>query len=100
METKFTWDPEKAARNFCKHGVSFEAAVEVFSDPNVVVLENYYMTDEGEQRYGAIGMAQNFALLLVIFVERGEPDLEVIHIISARKAERYETKIYAAHIAN
>ena len=100
METKFTWDPEKAARNSREHGVSFEAALEIFADPNVVVLENYHMTDEGEQRYGAIGMTQSLVLLLVIFVDRSEPNLEVIRIISARKAERYESKIYAAHIAN
>jgi len=30
---QFEWDPEKAESNFTKHGVSFEEASSVFSDP-------------------------------------------------------------------
>ncbi|RUU48293.1 BrnT family toxin, partial [Mesorhizobium sp. M2C.T.Ca.TU.002.02.1.1] len=32
-ELRFEWDLEKAGSNLRKHGVSFETAVRVFSDP-------------------------------------------------------------------
>lgn len=92
--------PGESQTQSARARIPFEAAVEVFSDPNVVVIENYWVAEEGEQRYGAIGMMQKLTLLLVVFVDRSEPGLELIHIISARKAERYENKIYAAHIAH
>ncbi len=34
----FKWDDQKAAYNFAKHGVSFDLAQEVWSDPLYVVL--------------------------------------------------------------
>ena len=58
------------------------------------------MEDPGEQRYGIIGLTLNLVLLLVVFVDRTEADVEIIHIISARKADKYEAKIYTAHIEN
>ncbi len=98
METAFTWDSAKARRNLREHGISFEAAQEVFADPNLIVVENYYFDDEGEQRHLAIGMALNLALVVVAFVDRSDPSLEVIHIISARKAVAYEQNIYESQI--
>lgn len=76
--------------------IPFEAATEVFSDPNHVTNENYHIQDQGEQRYATIGLTLNVLLLLVVFVDRGG----TIHIISARKADKYEAKIYTAHIEN
>jgi hypothetical protein len=92
METRFTWDPAKAESNKRRHRVSFEEATEVFSDPDNIVRENVYAG--GEQRLEAIGMTDSLLLLLVVFVDRSEPDVEIIRIISARKAERYEQTIY------
>ena len=39
-------------------------------------------------------MTRDLVLLLVVFVDRSEPDVEVIHLISARKAVSYEKSIY------
>ncbi len=33
MNLKFEWDRKKATSNLAKHGVSFEEALTVFSDP-------------------------------------------------------------------
>ena len=33
MTLRFTWDAQKAVSNKRKHGVSFETAARVFSDP-------------------------------------------------------------------
>ena len=98
METRFTWDPAKAARNKRDHGISFEMAREVFADPNHIVTENYRFEDEGEQRYLAVGMTCSLVLVVVVFVDRGEPEVEIIHIISARKAVAYEQSIYEDQI--
>jgi uncharacterized DUF497 family protein len=93
MDARFTWDPAKAQKNLRVHGISFETAKEVFNDPNHVVNENYFIEDQGEQRYGMIGLTLNLVLLLVVFVDRTE-DVEAIHIISARKADDYERRAY------
>jgi len=94
MAARFTWDPQKAERNHRVHGISFETAREVFDDPNHLTADNYFIESEGEQRYQLIGMTRNLVLLLVVFVDRSEPDAEAIHIISARKAVDYEASIY------
>jgi uncharacterized DUF497 family protein len=91
---RFTWDRAKAVRNERAHGISFETAVEVFEDPNHVVGENYFVESAGEQRYQVIGITRNLILLLVVFVDRSQPDGEIIHLISARKAVNYEQSIY------
>jgi len=39
-------------------------------------------------------MTRRLVLLLVVFVDRRQPDAEVIHLISARKAVDYEESIY------
>ena len=90
----------KAEKNLRAHGISFETAKEVFGDPNQVTVQNYFIEDQGEQRFGIIGMTFGLVLLMVIFVERSEPGVETVHLISARKAEKYELKTYTAHLEN
>jgi len=46
-------------------------------------------------RYQAIGYADFELLLLVVFVDRSREGSEIIHIISARKADRYEQSAYS-----
>ena len=72
----------------------------MFSDPNLITIENYFIEDQGEQRNGIIGLTHGLVLLLVVFVDRSADDIETIRIISARKAEKYEVKIYTAHNKN
>ena len=91
---RYTWDPEKARRNLRTHGVSFEMAVKIFDDPNHVVTENYFIVQEGEQRYQAIGTIEGLVLLLAVFVDRSGLEEEILHIISARKATAYEKSVY------
>ena len=49
-------------------------------DPNHVAGENYFVESEGEQRYQIIGMTRNLVLLLIVFVDRSDPDAEAIHL--------------------
>jgi uncharacterized DUF497 family protein len=77
MYMRFTWDEKKKAAHPKKHqGVTFEQARGVFDDPAHVILDNYYIMDDGEQRQQAIGMSGKLLLLLVVFVDRsadGQP---------------------------
>jgi uncharacterized protein len=50
----FEWDDAKAASNLAKHKVSFEAAIAVFGDPEMVVVSATRQRD-GEARFRAVG---------------------------------------------
>jgi uncharacterized DUF497 family protein len=91
---EFEWDAAKAATNFEKHGVSFEAARLVFDD--VFAFEwSDSESEPGEIRYIITGMAID-VILTVVYTERGEH----IRIISARKATKHEqTEYYRSQTA-
>ena len=85
---EFEWDDKKAAANSVNHGVTFEAARDVFKDPFALEwLDERVRYDE--DRYVIIGMC-NGHLLYVAYTMRGE----AIRIISARGAEPYERRQY------
>jgi uncharacterized DUF497 family protein len=93
MKIRFEWDPTKAQSNFRKHGVSFELATHVFTDPFAMVEQD--RIENGEYRWRTLGMAGGCLLLLVAHtVLDGENGIEVIRIISARRAEPRERKGY------
>ena len=81
---------------FKKHRITFETAEQVFFDPHLIVVEDCEV--HGEMRYQALGYAGSF-LLLVVHVDRSEGDREIIHIISARKANAYEQAAYSNQFA-
>ncbi len=82
------WDPRKAAKNLQKHGVDFADAVIALEDDNAITIEDM---DHDEQRFKTLGMGPNLNILYVIHTYR---DIDCIRIISARKADRSETKQY------
>ena len=88
MEEGFEWDDPKAAANLLKHGISFNRATLVFSDPSVVGYPDLRYA-YGEARFIVIGEVDG-ELLVVVWTERGEN----IRIISARKANDRERKYY------
>ncbi|RRH90007.1 BrnT family toxin [Mesorhizobium tamadayense] len=92
-ELRFEWDPEKAGSNLRKHGVSFETAVRVFSDP--LALTEQDRIEDGEYRWQTIGTVDGLLVLLVAHADREEQGIEVIRIISARRATTRERRRYA-----
>ena len=96
MDIEFTWDRTKAKRNLEKHGVTFKKAKQVFFDPYLIVVED--CEGDGEMRYHALGYAGS-DLLLVVHVDRSKEDREIIHIVSARKANAYEQRAYSDQFA-
>lgn len=93
---RFTWHATKADSNLKKHRISFEIATRAFADP--FHLSEQDRIEDGEQRWQTIGLVEGHLLLLVahIVAEEGDTDenVEVIHIISARRADRKERKRY------
>ena len=83
------WDAAKALSNFKKHGVRFEQAATVFSDPLFMLLD---ATRNEEAREAALGFDSTGRLLYVVHIE---VELTHIRIISARRAEFHEEHLYA-----
>jgi uncharacterized DUF497 family protein len=75
---RFNWDRKKAEINLRKHGVSFDAACEIFFDP-LIHLHRSEMLG-GEKRETAIGLTEGWQQLAVVYTFREE----AIRIISAR----------------
>jgi uncharacterized DUF497 family protein len=84
----FEWDPSKAKANLAKHGVDFEVAKQVFSDPAAIMEPDD--SDPAEERWRVIGLASG-RVLFAVFAERGD---DVIRIISAREANKREERGY------
>ena len=90
---KFEWDVKKEKINITKHGVTFEQASYVFSDPYAL---NRYDDEhsEDEDRWVLLGKSLNETLLLVIHTFRDNQGIELVRIISARKATKKEKQAY------
>lgn len=97
MQMRFTWDEAKNRSNQKKHeGIAFEAAAHVFLDP--LRLTRQDRIEGGEERWQTIGVVHGVTVLLVAHTiteddEDGTP-VEVIRIISARRATPKERKHY------
>jgi uncharacterized DUF497 family protein len=92
MMARFDWDPNKAASNLRKHGVSFQTAILVFADPDALVLQD--RVENGDERWLAIVVVEGLFVLVVAHTVREEDGIEVIRIISARLANRREKRRY------
>jgi uncharacterized DUF497 family protein len=85
---RFVWDTEKASGNVSKHGISFEAACQVFFDPFIRIED---ASTSEEQREAAIGLTEDWTLLFVVHMLR---EGDTIRIISARPATAQERRFY------
>jgi len=88
---KFDWDPWKDRANQKKHNVSFEEAQSVFFDENAVQFYDELHSDN-EDRFIMLGESNALRLLVVCHCERNSEN--VIRIISARKATKFERQFY------
>ena len=87
MSLKFEWNDKKADKNYQKHGVKFEEAASIWDDEFAAFLDDPDHS-KMELRYIMIGYSNKNNLLFVSFTERNN----IIRIISARKATKYERK--------
>jgi len=89
MSLRFEWNPNKAKKNIVKHGISFDEAATVFSDPLSMTYDDPDHSYD-ENRYIIIGLSTFGKLLFVSHVETND----TIRIISARQLTRKERKQY------
>ena len=89
----FEWDGKKAESNNQKHGVSFEEALTVFSDPLARIFDDEDHSIE-EQREIIIGHSARSRSLVVCFTAQGES----VRIFSARTATRRERKDHEENV--
>ena len=86
---KFEWDPEKAAGNVRKHGVTFEQSTRAFEDELSATFPDPDHS-RGEQRLITYGLGIDGKLLVVSHLEQAG----TIRIISARVATNKERRRY------
>ena len=90
-DLKIEWDQRKAAANFRKHGVSFDEAATAFSDEHGRLINDPDHSVE-EDRFILLAMSWSLRLVVVCHCYREASD--VIRIISARKATKFERAQY------
>ncbi len=85
----FEWDEGKAEENLAKHSVSFEDAADALAtDPNEIAIED--PTEPG--RIDSLVLCpHNPRVLFVVSTDTGVRT----RIISARKADRHEQRLYS-----
>ncbi|MEM9273313.1 MAG: BrnT family toxin [Cyanobacteria bacterium P01_F01_bin.143] len=90
---EFEWDETKRLANLRKHGIDFTDVPTVF-DGNVLTIEDDRYS-YGEQRFVTFGLLQG-RVIAVVHTEREDR----IRIISARKATKYEQRVYFQQLSN
>jgi uncharacterized DUF497 family protein len=84
----FEWDDAKAAANYAKHSVTFDAAREAFKDPFAISwFDGRY--EYGEERSSLLGMVDGRVLFVAYTLRNGS-----VRTISARLAEPHEKRKY------
>lgn len=90
-ELRFEWDGAKNAANIRKHRLSFEEAETVFADEHALLIDDpdHSVT---EDRFVLLGVSAGLRTLVVCHCYRNSGS--TVRIISARKADRQERKLY------
>jgi uncharacterized DUF497 family protein len=85
---EWEWDDAKNATNTEKHGISFEEALQVFTDPEGIEKEDLQLSSIVERRLWRTGRLKSGRIVTVVYTLSGDS----IRIISAheRRRERKE----------
>jgi uncharacterized DUF497 family protein len=86
------WDSAKSSSNLAKHGLNFADAELVFAGPCITFVDD--RGDYGEQRFLTLGLLAGRGVVIA-HVQRGA----ATRIISMRKANRREQKIYQKRLS-
>ena len=89
---KFEYDQTKSAANKAKHGIDFEEAQALWKDEKHLVIDSAY---KAESRSLVIGSIDGACWVVVVTYR-----LEVIRIISCRRARKYEEGLYDQEESN
>jgi uncharacterized protein len=81
---QFEWDETKNLENIRKHRIDFADVPGMFDNSMLIELDERF--DYGEDRWIGIGFLDN-GVAVVVWTERQN---NIVRIISARRANRYE----------
>ncbi|EFK11220.1 putative toxin-antitoxin system, toxin component [delta proteobacterium NaphS2] len=84
---EFTWHEEKRKSNIRKHGLDFARAHNVFAGETFTFEDIRF--DYGEQRFVTIGLLDD-SVVIIVHTETAKE----IRIISMRRANKHEQKLY------
>ncbi len=84
---EYEWDETKRFANIRKHGIDFIDVPAIFDGDILTIEDNRY--NYGEQRFVTFGLLQG-RVIAVVHTEREN----CTRIISARKATKYEQRVY------
>jgi uncharacterized DUF497 family protein len=91
---QFEWDQIKAAANETKHGVSFELASTVFTDPGLLTVPDLEHSGS-QERWFSVGLASDGKKVSVVYLwSESEQPITKIRLISARRATLTEIRQY------
>jgi len=90
---QFEWDEGKNLANIRKHKIDFADVPEMFEGPMLIELDDRF--DYGEDRWMGIGFLGN-GVAVVVWVERQN---DLIRLISARRANRYERQRFQQYLS-
>ena len=88
---RFDWDERKNRANRKKHGIWFEEARTVFDDPRALLFSD---PDHSEEEEPFILLGASSAGRTLVVVHCYKESEELFRIISARKANKKEVKVY------
>jgi uncharacterized protein len=90
---QFEWDEAKNLENIRKHEIDFADVSEMFEGAMLIEPDDRF--DYDEDRWFGIGFLGN-GIAVVVWTERYD---DVIRIISARRANRYERQRFEQYLS-
>lgn len=90
---QYTWDEHKRIVNVRKHGIDFVDAIDIFDGDTVSIEDDRF--DYGERRFVSLGLLRG-QVIVAVHIEQAD----LTRIISARKATKYEQRIYFERITD
>jgi len=91
--SSFEWDEEKNEINISKHGIDFNDAHQIFKYPILARVDD--RRDYKETRWIGLGILGSVEVV-VVYTKRGN----IIRLISIRKANKQERRVYHERIKN
>lgn len=91
MNSRFTWDERKRRANLKTHALDFRDAARVFAGPTFTFEDDRFRYDE--QRFVTLGLLGGVVVSLI-----HTETVELIHVISFRRATRNEEIILFANL--
>jgi uncharacterized DUF497 family protein len=87
----YTWDPKKYEKVKTAHQIDFAKIKDIFLDPYAFEYTDEEHSGPDDLRFGIVGVTSQYGLVHPIFTEPSEGEIK---FITARKAERWLTRVY------